>query len=339
MLFKKVIVLFLLIVLSVIKGSAQTDSLQRTSDQAPQATSGRRFVFRDSAYLARWLERKDSIRRVEDSIRAVGDSLAMVNIKRPDPERPNRFVDSLLKVYLVKDFNFQEWASRFPKKVQKYDEGKLKKKGDLWVIGFLFILLVLFAILKSRFTKESTSLIHAFYSNRILGQINKEEQFFSSWPFVFLYLLFGFIIGMFLYQCCRYYQLSYDYVGVHWFLRLSIIVIAFYTLKVLLIKCLGFVFKGEKIASEYISILFLTYFNAGLLFLPVVIALSLTAGRFGIIYIYVSLILLILIYFFQFLRAITNILSSYKFPLIYLFIYLCALEICPLLVLIKALRF
>ncbi|WP_207533896.1 DUF4271 domain-containing protein [Desertivirga arenae] len=337
--FKKVIVLFLLIVLSVFKISAQTDSLQRTSEQAPQAPSGRRFVFRDSAYLARWLERKDSIRRVEDSIRAVGDSLAMVNIKRPDPERPNRFVDSLLKLYLVKDFNFKEWASRFPKKIQKYDEGKLKKKGDLWVIGFLFILLVFFAILKSRFTKESTSIIHAFYSNRILGQINKEEQFFSSWPFVFLYLLFGFIIGMFLYQCCRYYQLSYDYVGVNWFLRLSVMVIAFYTLKVLLIKCLGFIFKGEKIASEYISILFLTYFNAGLLFLPVVIALSLTAGRFGIIYIYVSLILLILIYFFQFLRAITNILSNYKFPLIYLFIYLCALEICPLLVLIKALRF
>jgi len=339
MLFKKVLALFLFIVLSIAKVSAQTDTLQSPPEVNRPSLSTPRYVYRDSASLARWMARKDSIRRVQDSIAAVGDSLAKVNIVKPDPERPNKFVDSLLKVYLVKNFNFKEWASRFPKKVQRYDEGKVKKKGEFWVIGFLFLLILLFAILKSRFSKESSSIIHAFYSNRILGQINKEEQFFSSWPFVFLYLLFGFIIGMFLYQCCKYYQLSYDYVGINWFLRLSLMVIAFYTIKVFLIKCLGFVFKAEKIASEYISILFLTYFNAGLLFLPVVVGLSLSAGRYGIIYIYASLILLVFIYFFQFLRAITNILSNYKFPLIYLFIYLCALEICPLLILIKALRF
>ena len=338
MLFKKVLALFLFIVLSSAKSWAQTDSVQSTVEAA-QASKPPAYFYRDSAYLAKWLERKDSIRRAQDSLKAIGDSLAMVNIKKPDPERPNKFVDSLLRVYLVKGFDFKEWASRFPKKVQRHDAGRVKKKGELWVIGFLFLLLFLFAILKSRFSKESSSIIHAFYSNRILGQINKEEQFFSSWPFVFLYLLFGFIIGMFLYQCCEYYQLSYDYEGISWFLRLSVMVIAFYTIKVFLIKSLGFLFNAQKIASEYISILFLTYFNAGLLFLPVVVGLSLSAGRYGIIYIDVSLILLVLIYFFQFLRAITNILSNYKFPLIYLFIYLCALEICPLLILIKALRF
>jgi len=335
----KTFAFLLFLLFSVVSSIAQTDSSGILTGGETSVLTPRRYVVRDSAAMVRWMARKDSIKRVQDSIKAVGDSLAMVNIRVPDPERPNRFVDSLLKMYLLKDFNFQEWSSRFPKKAQKYDEGKQKKKGDIWVIGFLVLLLVLFAVLKGRFAKESSSIIHAFYSNRILGQINKEEQFFSSWPFVFLYLLFGFIIGMFLYQCCKYYQLSYDYVGVHWFLRLSVTVILFYTLKVLLVKCLGFIFKAQKIASEYISILFLTYFNAGLLFLPIVIGLSLSAGRFGIIYIYISLILLVFIYFFQFLRAITNILSNYKFPLIYLFIYLCALEICPLLILIKALRF
>ena len=337
MFINKISVFFVLIVLSFFSAAAQTDSSAVPVTQAP--ASFKRFVIRDSVYLAILRERRDSLQRSKDSIEAVTDSLSKIYIVTPDPNRPNQFVDSLLKVYLIRDFNFKQWLNRFPKKLQPYDEGKVKRKGEFWVIGFLAIFLILFAILKGKFSKESTAIVQAFYSNRILGQINKEEQFFSSWPFVFLYILFGFIIGLFLYQCCNYYQLSYDYVGVNWFLRLSLSVIGFYSIKVLLVKSLGFIFQAQKIASEYISILFLTYFNAGLLFLPVVVGLSLSAGRFGLFYIYISLVLLVFIYFFQFLRAITNILSNYKFPLIYLFIYLCALEICPLLILIKALRF
>lgn len=337
MFINKVSVSILLLVLCIFSASAQTDSSAISPAQTPAAF--KRFVIRDSIYIAILQARRDSVRRAKDSIEAVTDSLSKIYIVKADPERPNQFVDSLLKVYLIKDFNFREWLSWFPKKEQRYDEGRIKKKGEFWVIGFLALLLVLFAVLKGRFSKESTAIVHAFYSNRILGQINKEEQFFSSWPFVFLYLLFGFIIGLFLYQCCNYYQLSYDYVGINWFLRLSVCVIGLYTIKVLLVKSLGFIFNAQKIASEYISVLFLTYFNAGLLFLPIVVGLSLSAGRYGIFYIYISLVLLVFIYFFQFLRAITNILSNYRFPLIYLFLYLCALEICPLLILIKALRF
>jgi hypothetical protein len=177
------------------------------------------------------------------------------------------------------------------------------------------------------------------YSNRVLGQINKEDNFFNTWPFVFLYLLFGFTIGLFLYQCGKYFQRVYAYEGVEWFLRLSLLVIGLYTAKVLIVRFLGFLFDVRKLVREYISILYLSYFNAALLFLPMIVAFSLTSQRYASVYIYLSFILIGAIFFFQFLRVVTNILSGYRFPKVYLIIYLCALEICPLLVLIKALRY
>lgn len=277
--------------------------------------------------------------RARDSLKAIGDSLSMVWIKRRDPLRPNQFIDSLVKEYEIRNADFQTWAAKFPKKTSRYDEGKVRKKGELWVIGFIFLLLLLFAILRNLFAKELSAIMQAFYSNRVLGQINKEEQFFNSWPFVFLYLLFGFTIGLFLYQCGIYFQKSYSYSGFNWFIRLSLVVIGLYTLKIVIVWVLGFLFNAGKMVKEYISILYLSYFNAALLFLPIVIAFSLTPGRFAPVYIYLSFILIACVFFFQFLRAITNILSGYKFPLMYLFVYLCALEICPLLILIKALRF
>ena len=316
---------------------AQSDSLASPNPQPSQQY--RRPVYRDSAYLARWQARKDSLQRMEDSLKAVGDSLSMVWLKPPDPYRPNRFIDSLIEVYSVKDLDFQAWARKFPKKVERYDEGKPRPKGELWIIAFVFILVFFFAVLKNAFSKELSAIIHAFYSNRVLGQINKEEKFFNSWPFIFLYLLFGFTLGMFLYQCGKYFQLSYAYTGFNLFLFLSIVVIGLFTAKIVILRVLGFLLDAGKIVKEYVSILILSYFNAALIFLPIVIAFCLTPARFAPIYIYLSLILMAGIFFFQFLRAATNILTSFRFPIIYLIFYLCALEICPLLILIKALRF
>ncbi len=324
-------VLFLVLFLIQFTAFSQTDSTSGGS--LPEYRQNP-----DSISLARWELRRDSIRHVRDSVRVVSDSLLMAWVKWPDPNRPNRFRDSLVQYYMVKGVDFKSWASRF-QKLSRYEEGRPRPKGELWIIAVVFVFLFLFAILRNVFYKELSAMMQAFFSNRVLGQINKEENFFNSWPFVFLYLLFGFSLGMLFYQCSKYFQLSYGYSGFNLFLRLSFIIIGLYTFKVFLVKALGYLFDAGKMVKEYISILFMSYFNAALFFLPVVIAFSLTPGRFAPYYIYLSFALMGCIFFFQFLRAITNILSGYRFPKFYLIIYLCALEICPLLILIKALRF
>ncbi|MXV17579.1 DUF4271 domain-containing protein [Hufsiella ginkgonis] len=315
--------------------------------QTPDAQGGiadstrakRTYAFRDSASLARWMARRDSVREARDSIKAISDSLSRVWIGRPDPNRPNQFVDSLVELYTVKDLDFQAWARKFPHKVNRYDQGKSRPKGEPWVIGYIILLLLFFAILKKAAAKEMVIILQSFFSNRILSQISKEANLFSSWPFILLYILFGFTIGMLLYLSGRYFQLAYAYSGIQLLILLSLSVIGLFTLKILLSLVLGYLFDVQRLAREYVSILYLTYFNAAILYLPLILAFSLTPGRFAQLYIYIAIALLVLIFIFQFLRAGINILSNYRFPKMYLFIYLCALEVCPLLILIKALRF
>jgi hypothetical protein len=336
--FGRFLILIFGLLIFTINVTAQTDS---TSSQKTVNTSLRfkRPVFTDSLSLARWQSKRDSIQHLKDSVKAAGDSISMVFIKRPDSNRPNRFRDSLIELYSVKNADFQSWVKKFPKKIDPFDKGNPRPKGELWIIAFVVVLLFCFAGLKNAFSKELSAIIQAFYSNRVLGQINKEEKFFNSWPFIFLYLLFGFIIGMFLYQCGKYFQLSYNYAGFGWFLRLSAIVIIMFTAKILLLRILGFLLDAAKVVKEYVSILILSYFNVALIFLPIVIAFCLTPARFAPVYIYLCFILIGCIFIVQFFRAASNILSGYRFPIIYLIFYLCALEICPLLILIKALRF
>jgi hypothetical protein len=186
---------------------------------------------------------------------------------------------------------------------------------------------------------ELNSIVQGFYSNQTLGRINKEDNIFSSWPFVFLYLLFGLIIGLYLYLSGKYLQLSYPLDGFELFIFLSAIVIGLFTVKIIVLRVFGFLFAVKRLVREYVSVLYLSYFNAAILFLPVVIAFSLTSYRFAGIYSYIGIAMLVLIFVTQFLRAGANILTNYKFPKVYLIIYLCALEFCPLIILFKALRF
>lgn len=276
---------------------------------------------------------------LQDSMRLSGDSIARVWINAPDPNRPNRFVDSLINLYKVENFNFSAWAKKFPQKSVHFNEGKLRRTGETWVLAVIISLILFFAILKNAFSKELGAIVQSFYNNRTLNQINKEDNLFSSWPFLFLYLLFGLTIGMFLYISGKYFQLEYNYKGFEWFLVLSALVIGLFTLKIIVLKILGFFFGIQKLVKEYVTILYLSYFNSALIFLPLILAYSLTPNRFAGIFSYVAILCIILIFAIQFLRAGTNVLSNYHFSKFYLFIYLCALEICPVLILIKALRF
>ncbi|HUH32809.1 MAG TPA: DUF4271 domain-containing protein [Daejeonella sp.] len=274
-----------------------------------------------------------------DSLKKIGDSLSMVWIAAPDPNRPNRFLDSLIELYKVDNFNFAAWAKKFPQKSSHFNEGKLRLTGEVWVLGVIIVLVLFFSILKNAFSKELSTIVESFYSDRTLSQINKEDNLFSSWPFLFLYLLFGLTMGMFLYLSGKYFKLEYEYKGFEWFLILSAFVIGLFTLKIIVLRVLGFFFGIQKLVKEYVTILYLSYFNAALIFLPLVIAYSLTPQRYAGVYTYLAILFIVVVFAIQFLRAGKNVLSGSHFSKFYLFIYLCALEICPVIILIKALRF
>ena len=307
---------------------AQSDTL--SADQRPDPAFRQDAI--DSAEF-----RSEQLRL--DSLRQISDSLSTAWIKAPDPNRPNRFVDSLINLYKVENFDFAAWAKKFPQKSSRFNEGKERRRGEVWIIVVILALLLFFAILKNAFSKELSAIVQSFYNSRSLSQISKEENLLSSWPFLLLFVLFGLTMGMFLYLSGKYFQLEYEYKGFEWFLILSALIVGLFALKIIVLRILGFIFGLQKLVKEYVTILYLSYFNAALIFLPLVIAFSLTPHQYAGIYTYAAILFIVLVFVIQFLRAGSNVLSNHHLSKFYLFIYLCALEISPVLILIKALRF
>ncbi|MFD0792655.1 DUF4271 domain-containing protein [Mucilaginibacter litoreus] len=267
----------------------------------------------------------------------VSDSLAMRYIKAADPNRPNAFIDSVLKANAYKGDQFLNFSLKSKKILQGY--GHTRPSRDIWVIGVIITLLLFAASINITSSKDVSNVFQAFYQRKNTGQAGKEESPINAWTFIGLFILFGFTFGLFLYLLTTgYYKVYYTIAGFQLFLTLSFVIIVLFAAKFLVLRFIGFVFDINKLVSEYISILSLTYFNITFVFLPVALCFSLIADTFIPFLLAATLILVIVIFIWQYLRSSVGIISNFRFHKFYLFVYLCALEICPILILIKALN-
>ncbi|WP_158825184.1 DUF4271 domain-containing protein [Mucilaginibacter lacusdianchii] len=266
--------------------------------------------------------------------RFVADSLTMVFVKKPDPLRRNLFVDSMLKAY-GRGYSILEQPANRRGHLR---EGSARRTRDQWVIVIITALLVYMGLLNRAMSKDIKNVLTSFYNNRVLSQVSKEENLLNSWAFVGLFILFGFTFGLFIYQFTTYKEIYYRISGIQLFTSFSVLVIILFAVKLVLLRFLGFVFNISRLVAEYSSVLYLTYFNITFVFLPVTLCFSLLAAALIPYVLGVALFLVVAIFIWQYLRSSVNIISNIKFHKFYLFIYLCALEICPILILIKALN-
>jgi hypothetical protein len=266
--------------------------------------------------------------------RFVADSLTMVFVKQPDPMRHNLFVDSMMQAYGHGYTIFDQPGNRRG----HLREGSARRTRDQWVIVIITALLVYMGLLNRAMSKDIKNVLMSFYNNRVLSQVSKEENLLNSWAFVGLFILFGFTFGLFIYQFTNYKEIYYRISGIQLFTSFSLLVIILFAVKLVILRFLGFVFNISRLVAEYSSALYLTYFNITFVFLPVTLCFSLLAAAYIPYVLVIALFLVVTIFVWQYLRSSVGIISNFKFHKFYLFIYLCALEICPILILIKALN-
>jgi len=266
--------------------------------------------------------------------RYVADSLATLYVRMPDSARVNQFVLDIIKKEFYKGYGFLDIKLKQQSIVR---EGTPRPMRAQWTIGIIIVLLLYAGILNLVMNKDVEIVFRSFYNKRS-NQMGKEESLFNSRAFIALFVLFGLTSGLFIYQVSAAYDKYYSISGFQLFLSLSAIIAVLFALKLLVLQCIGFVFNVNKVVGEYISILYLTYFNIAFVFLPLTLCFCLLSAQLAPYILTVAAILIVIIFVWQYLRSSVNIISNFRFHKFYLFIYLCALEICPILILIKALN-
>jgi hypothetical protein len=313
----------LLMVAGCFAGYAQVDTTVRPHTVIAPAQPGSMQVL-DSVILATTARKK-----------FVEDSIAFQYIKYPDSTLSAQAARQYLHEHLYRGNGFLDIPYTAKSTLRT---GHTRQTRDQWIIIIIIGLLLYTAILNIALNKDIKNVFLSFYSKRALVQASKDDARINFWAFVGLFLLFGLTFGLFLYQLASYKGIYYSISGFRLFISLVLIILLLFAVKFLVLKFVGFIFDIQKVVTEYVSILYLTYFNIAFVFLPVTVCFSLLAAVFIKPMLIVALILIVIIFTWLYLRSSVNIISNFRFHKFYLFVYLCALEICPILILIKALN-
>ena len=169
-----------------------------------------------------------------------------------------------------------------------------------------------------------------------MNQLEREGNLFTERIALGLSIVFLFIFTIAIGQILEY-TAGLDFggrEGIWLYLELLGAISGIWLIKSGLIKITGIIFKTTEYARAYLLNNLIFNIKTGLLlFLPVVM----TAFADGPVYTWVSIGVIIFLLVYKVLRGILIGITNSNFSILYLFIYLCTLEILPFVILYKAL--
>ncbi len=205
-----------------------------------------------------------------------------------------------------------------------------------WVLAILVISFILIAWTQVFYPKRIQQVFRAPFSKRFINQLTRDGNLFSERITIAMGLVYLLTFSLFLYEANdQILGFSFQGItGVALFGVISIVVVAMLAAKVALVQLLGAIFKTRETTGNYLLNLLIFALLSG----PVLLAsLIFIVYMKSVIAIHICLVIFIILLAFRFLRGFFIGMALTKFSYLFLFVYLCSLEILPLLVLIKIL--
>jgi hypothetical protein len=219
--------------------------------------------------------------------------------------------------------------------VEIFEVHRPNSKDSLFylLVGILFY----FALIRIFFTKYLDNLITLFFRVSLRQQQIREQVLQTPLPSLLLNILF--ILSAGLYAC---FLLHYSRIGEgvrFWVIYFYCMVLlgSIYFIKFLVLKFVGWVFSISRATDIYIFVVFLVNKMMGIFLLPFLILITFSGSDVREIFITISLAMVFVLWTYRALAAYRPVRNEIKLTPFYFFLYLCAFEIAPLLLIYKVL--
>lgn len=331
----KICLLFLFAILVAQSGSSQTDSTpqqpettrvipvtiqpETTRQQTPDTPRRVRttLIIMDSASLAQ-------ANRLRDSLRT--DSLQ----KAVTAAKAAAIDTSSYKKYLIHPYLPLDKTAIY----MLADRRTRTDKDELFYLmaGVMFCL----AFIRAGFPKYFRNLFVVFSQTNIRQKQTRDQLLQDNFASLLMNLLF-FISGG-LYITLLIQQQGWTTTP-FWILALASVaaLILIYMGKYLFLVFAGWVFNAKEATGSYVFLVFLVNKIMGVLLVPFILMLAFSASSVVQVSLLLSVIMVGLLFLYRYFVSFNAIRSRLKVHLLHFFLYLCAVEVLPLLLIYKLL--
>jgi len=315
--------LLFFILFQVFRAGAQT-----TTDSSRLADSSVAGPVTSDTLPAKPLTRKPVKTVIDTPIMYYTDSLRFSATKPPDFSHLPISPIELLKSQPF--FNFNGKAVHI--RAERYEPSSFEGMFYL-LVAMLFY----FAVVKLFFGRYLANLMTLFFKASIRQQQLREQVLQSPFPSLLLNILFIFSAGLYAAFLLRYYHYGNpEWFWLHFIYCAGLLAIL-YMVKFLVLRITGWIFNINKAVETYLFVVFMTNKIIGIFLLPFLVLIAFSGPFLTEIGITISIIMIGLFYIYRFIASYSTLHKEIKISGLHFFLYLCAFEIAPLLLIYKVL--
>ena len=204
-----------------------------------------------------------------------------------------------------------------------------------WYFFILIGVILVFAWIKLIYTKFLNDLFSSVFNYHLSQKVYNEAGIVRKHVGYALIGIYNISGALYLFVLSRYFNIiPFGLSGIQLFFFFTGLLLAIMVFRIILTRLIAVIFVSEEKFSEFIYHFYSYNKILGLLLLPFLLFIPYTEGLLQQILVITSLCVVGLVYFTRLIRILIFIIKNVVF-LFYLFLYLCVLEILPLLVIIR----
>jgi len=198
-------------------------------------------------------------------------------------------------------------------------------------------LLLFFAFIRNAFGRYLKDLFRLFFRTTVKQRQVKEQLLQSPLPSLLLNILFILSGAVFINLVFSHYGLGSNVNFWMLLLYIALGLAIIYLGKFIILKICGWIFRLKDATDNYTFIVFTTNKILGIIWLPFIIMLAFTSGSTNEWFLNLSLIVTGFLFLYRFYLSYATLPKGVKLHPFHFFLYLCAFEVVPLLLINKLL--
>lgn len=204
-----------------------------------------------------------------------------------------------------------------------------------WPVWIIFITLALYILVRISDSKKFLKVLVSPFSLQVSKQLLREDYKINKRVSAVLSLCFILVMAYMTYLTNHYFGLILEGVKpIRQFAFFALVICAMYLIKFSTNMFLAILTDTKDLAREYGFNVFVFCQTLALLLLPLIICIQFS--RYSTeLFLYPAYIICLLFYILRLFRGFVVSVIEQGIGILYIFLYLCALEILPLLVLVK----
>jgi len=257
--------------------------------------------------------------------------------KMPWEFKPHYTIDKALPFYwqILRHhpyFDFSAVAVSIPSNVRKV-------QGKEVMFYTMMGLLLVFALLKQGFAKYFNDLFRVFFRTTMKTRQIREQLMQTQFPSLIFNMFFVASAGLYIDFMLHYFKITpinnFWLQYVYCCLGLGVI----YFGKFIGLKVIGWLLNMQKAADAYIFIVFIINKVIGIFLIPFLLLIAFANEPVYSIALVLSWVVIGALLLYRFILGFATIRNEVRFNLFHFFLYLCAFEIVPLLLIYKLLLY